>query len=592
MSLRVSMPMSKDKLRKLPSQHRYGVGVALAQQMAVTQGRLLFVIIVFSLAFLILAGRLLSVSFWQGGQAYTPHVEKTGDISQRAEIIDRQGVLLAVNLATASLYANPRVILDVKEAATKLHQLFPELSYKSIFSDLSSTKSFIWIKRNLTPKEQYEVNLLGIPGLYFERGERRVYPHGNLLSHVLGYVGLDGKGLAGIEKQFDRELSFHQPSHNEENSPSSSGLELSIDVRVQHVVHEELQVAMQEFHSLGAVSIIADVYSGEIISMVSLPDFDPHNPGDALSDQLFHRASLGVYEMGSSFKTFTLAAALDNKAVSVKDSFDVNSPIKAARFSISDYHPKGGWLSVPEIFMYSSNIGTAKIGLQAGKKAQQQFLKQFGLLDPVAIELPERATPIFPSPARWSDISMLTISFGHGIAVTPLHLVRAMSAMVNGGVLPELTLRKRIPELLAQQRRSWPQVIQSDTSEQMRKLLRLVVEHGTGSKAKSPGYWVGGKTGTAEKNHRGSYSKHMNLASFIAAFPIYDPKYVVLVIVDEPKGNKTTGGYATGGTITAPIAGKIISRVGPMLGMLPLSEQDEKMNRQLWLEFNRSGEAL
>lgn len=555
------------------------------QHLEVGMQRLLIVMVGFILAFSIIVFRLCDIVLFSSGSTYTPYRPVVRDIFERGDIIDRNGVLLAVNLATASLYANPKIILDAKEAAEKLHRALPELPYKQLLQDLKSQKTFVWIKRNLTPKEQYAVNNLGIPGLFFERGEKRVYPHGALLSHVLGYVGIDGRGLAGIEKQFDQRLSLDP----KEGTVHPEPLQLSIDVRVQNIMHEELRNAMQEFRALGAVGIVGDANTGEVLALVSLPDFDPHNPGSASVEQRFNRASLGVYEMGSSFKTFTMAMALDSKKVSVQDSFDVNAPIRVARFSISDYHGRGGWLSVPEIFMYSSNIGTAKIGMQVGRKKQQEFLKRCHLLNTLEIELPEKALPIYPPLQRWTDINMLTISYGHGIAVTPLHVVKAMSAIVNGGVLyPQTLLKQELSATLKGER-----IIQEETSEMMRRLLRLVVEQGTGGRAKAPGYVVGGKTGTAEKlTHSGGYSHSANLSSFIGAFPMHNPKYTILVILDEPKGTKATSGYATGGMTAAPIVGKVISRLGSILSLPPVNEEDEFIRKRISLDYKKSGENL
>ncbi|RYE12758.1 MAG: penicillin-binding protein 2, partial [Rickettsiales bacterium] len=294
--------------------------------------------------------------------------DKIVDISdkknKRADILDRNNILIASNLNTASIYANPNIILNIDEASDKLCEVLPDLNCNQLVRDLKSKKSFTWIKRNLTPKEQQLVNNLGIPGVFFEKGEKRIYPHRELLAHILGYVGLDGRGLAGIEKYMDNELS-----------DGRSQLNLSIDIRAQNIVHEELMDAIAEFRAIGAIGIVADASSGEIISAVSLPDYDPHSPAIANSEQLFNRFSLGLYEPGSTFKSYTMAMALDTKTIDLNDFYDVNAPIRAARFNITDYHAKGGLLSVPEIFMYSSNIGTAKISLDLGKKKQQSLLR-------------------------------------------------------------------------------------------------------------------------------------------------------------------------------------------------------------------------
>ena len=544
--------------------------------------RLLTMVILFSLGFLVISCRLVDVSlFGKGVEIYTQAPLNGENSFSRGDIIDRNGVLLAVNLSTASVYANPKVLIDAKDAAEKLSDALPDLSYNHLLKEFRSGKSFVWVKRNLTPKEQYAVNSLGLPGISFERGEKRIYPHGNLLSHVLGYVGMDGRGLAGIEKQFDTRLSNGAIKNKEDIAP----LQLSIDLRVQNILHEELSKAAEEYKAIGATGIVMDTMSGEVLAMVSLPDFDPHNPGTATSDQLFNRATLGVYEMGSTFKTFTLAMALDQDKISMTDTFDVNAPIHAARFNITDYHAKGGMLTVPEIFMYSSNIGAAKIAMEVGGKSQRQFLRKLGLLSPLEVELPEKASPIFPAESRWSDISTMTISYGHGIAVTPLHMAKAMGGLVNGGSLHSVTLLKRMEN----QPGKTVKVIKASTSDNVRRLLRLVVEHGTGEKAEVPGYLIGGKTGTAEKNTHGSYSQHAKLSSFLAAFPINKPRFVVLVILDEPKGTKATGGYATGGMVAAPVVGSVVARMGPLFDMNPVDSNSEEVRKALFIDYKKAG---
>lgn len=542
----------------------------------VDQLRIIIIMLGFSCFFVILIVKLSIITLFPIVDAKT-----TGQTSNiaiwRNEITDRNGVLLAVNLNTASLYANPKIIFNPKDVALKLISVLPQLNHDQLIKDLSSTKSFIWIKRNLTPREQQAVNSIGIPGLFFEKAQQRVYTHGPLLAHILGYVGLDNRGLAGIEKYYDDKLI-----QNNDEIINKTPLVLSIDVRVQNIVAEELIKSIEEFKAIGAVGIIMEANTGELISSVSLPSYDPHNPAAASKDQLFNRFSLGLYEPGSTFKIFTLAMALDSQTVDLHNTFNVESPIKAARFSITDYRSRhGGYLSVPEIFMHSSNIGTAKISLELGKKKQQQFLKSFGLLDRIMIELPERATPLYPQDKRWSDISTMTISYGHGIAVTPLHLVRATAAMVNGGNLPNLTLIK-------DNIKPTTSIISKDSSNKMQKLFRLVVEYGTGKKANTAGYLVGGKTGTADKNERGIYNRNSRLSSFIGAFPIIDPKYIILVMLDEPKGNQSTGGYATAGMTAAPTTRKIISRIGPLLGMETIDEQDQDIKQKLWLDYHET----
>ena len=331
-------------------------------------------------------------------------------------------------------------------------------------------------------------------------------------------------------------------------------------------MHAELSAAMETFQAKAAAGLILDVNSGELLSMVSLPDFDPHNSNAASDFAKFNRNTLGVYEMGSTFKSFTVANALDDGVVKLTDGFDATKPIKRARFMIRDSHPEARWLTVSEIYMHSSNIGTVQIADAVGVQRQQEFLSRLGLMDSLQVELPERASPLLP--ASWSGISSATVSFGHGMAVTPLHLARATAALVNGGVLQPVTLLKQGNGQVPQGTR----VISERTSQDMRRLMRKVVEKGTGRKADVQGYLVGGKTGTAEKASAGGYDRDAMLSSFVSAFPMNDPKYLVLVVLDEPQGTKETFGYATAGWTAAPVVSRVISRLGPMMGLVPVPE--------------------
>ncbi len=485
----------------------------------------------------------------------------------RGDIVDRNGELLATSLVTASVYANPKEIKNIEEAATRLSQALG-MDGKQLLSRLQSGKSFVWVKRNLAPREQQAVNSLGIPGLYFSPEERRVYPYGNLLAHVVGYVGVDNHGLAGLEKQFDRQLK---------NPGGGDPMTLSIDVRLQAILREETQKAVDTFRAIGAVGVIMDVRSGELLSMVSLPDFDPHKPGKAPDAARFNRVALGTYEMGSTFKSFTLAMAMEYGTATMQSGYDATNPLKISTFTIQDSHPQKRYLTIPEIYAYSSNIGAAKAALDVGTKRQKAFLDKIGMMKPIEIELPEKAPTLYPS--EWKEINTVTIAYGHGISVSPLHLVRGVATLVDGGTLPRLTLLRDGNKNRPQGER----VVSEQTSKNMRRLMRLVVDHGTATKADVPGYRVGGKTGTAEKVTGGGYSDSAKLASFISVFPVDDPQYVVLVMVDEPKGDKSTFGFATGGWIAAPVVGEVISRMGPMLGLSPQFDTPGDDAEKFWV---------
>lgn len=537
--------------------------------------RVICVAVFFGLCFMALGMRLLEVTLMGGGDlpfkklVTEPQLlltrEDDVDVSKvaenekvlRREIVDRNGMVLATSIETASLVANPTIIRHEKEVARGLNKIFPELSYESLHAQLMKKRStFLYVKRHLTPAQQEAVNNLGVPGLFFEPDMRRVYPYGGLFAHTLGYVGVDNQGLAGIEKFYDYQLQ--DPIKREP-------LQLSLDLRVQSIMHDELSKAVKEFSAIGATGVVMDIESGELISVANLPELDPHAPTKSSDEARFNRATLGSYEMGSTFKTFTMASALDYDVAGLSDGYDASRPIHYARFTISDSHPEGRWLSLPEIFAYSSNIGTAKLALDVGAKHQQAFLKKLGMFEKVSLEVPELARPLAPSSKNWSELTTMTVSYGHGISVSPMHLIRAIAAVAGDGHLHPMTLVKGGNKDKPRGER----VVKDETVHEVRDLLRLVVEHGTGRSANAPGYMVGGKTGTAEKITGGVYKADAKLALFVGVFPVEKPRYAILVMVDEPKGTKATYGYATGGWVSAPVVGRVVQRMAPLLGMRP-----------------------
>jgi cell division protein FtsI (penicillin-binding protein 3) len=531
-------------------------GVA-KQAMETGRNRLVLAAALFALAFGVIALRLVDVAVLQRpGEPRLARSDPTNTLRmERADILDRNGTLLATSLDTASLYANPHQVFDPAGAAAALASVLPDLNVSEVTVRLRKDRSFVWLRRNLTPRQKYDVNRLGIPGLYFQREQRRVYPHGRLTSHAIGFTGVDNDGLAGIERRFDDTLRH-----------GSEPLRLALDLRVQHILHQELTQSMAEFRARGAAGIVMDTDTGEVVAMVSLPDFDPNDPGAADPESRFNRITLGVYEMGSTFKLFTAAMALDSGRVTLKGGYDASRPIRVSRFVIRDYKPKNRWLSVPEILVYSSNIGAAKMALDVGTEGQRAFLQRLGMLTASAIEVPEVGTPLTPSP--WREINTMTVGFGHGLSVSPVNLASGVSALINGGFMMPATLIQRPADAPPVGKR----VIKTHTSTQLRWLMRLVVRRGTGKRAAAPGYLVGGKTGSAEKAGRGGYRKRALLSSFVGAFPMDEPRYVVLALLDEPKGNKSTYGYATGGWVAAPIIGRVIRRMAPLLGIEPVKE--------------------
>jgi cell division protein FtsI (penicillin-binding protein 3) len=473
----------------------------------------------------------------------------------RADIVDRNGSVLATTIETQSLFADAKQITDPVGTAEALASVLPDSNETDLAERLKSGKGFIWLRRRLAPNVVDAVNQLGIPGLDFQPEDERVYPQGALTGHVVGYTGIDNHGLAGIERSFDAALiQGRQP------------LKLSIDIRLQAIVREEAQHMMSEFDAIGSCGIVMKVKTGEILSLVSLPDFDPNDMDAATPAGIFNRATLGVYEMGSVFKVFNTALALENHKATLFSEFDVTHPIHIGRFTIHDYEPQNHPINVAEIFMLSSNIGSAKMALESGGSVQKAFLDRLGLLRPASIELPEIGTPHYPTP--WSDVNTMTVAFGHGISVSPLQYVVAANAIVNDGIMVPATLFKRPDGYIPPGTR----VVTHETSMDLRKLMRLVVTDGTGKNANVQGYLVGGKTGTAEKAEAHGYAKHLLLSSFLGVFPINDPQYLVLIVVDEPHGTKQTYGFATAGWNAAPTAAHVIARMAPLLDLRPIEE--------------------
>nr|WP_281500759.1 penicillin-binding protein 2 [Kordiimonas marina] len=527
----------------------------------IARGRLTVAVLLFLLGFAIMAARTieLGISTTAEKQVATRTIEVPPVKVARADIVDRNGEILATNLETSSLYANPSEIKNPKLAAAKLVSVLPDLSLADVEEKLSSGRKFVWLKRKLTPREKWQVNALGIPAFAFQDEEERVYPHGRLAAHALGFVDVDGKGLAGVEHFFNDRL--------DDPDRTTEPVKLSIDVRVQYALADELEAAKNAYQAVGAAGLVMDVNTGEVLAMVSLPDYDPNNVTGVSADERFNRVSQGVYELGSTMKTFTFAAALDDGVVTMNDGYDASKPLHVARFTIHDDHPRNRFLSVPEIFVYSSNIGTAQMALDLGTERQQAFLSKVGLLQPSTLELSEVGAPIYP--AQWHKISTMTISYGHGIAVSPVQLATGISAMVNGGRLMPATLIHT-----SGLHHGGRQVISPATSRKIRQLLRLTVMKGTGGRANAIGYRVGGKTGTAEKAENGGYARHSLISSFVGAYPMDDPRYVVFALLDEPHGTKETFGYKTGGWVAAPVVKNVILRTAPLLGIAPRKEDE------------------
>lgn len=533
------------------------------------RGRIVLIVGLFTIFYIVVAARLVDATLIQG---YFRQTDETATLEQeedkqvagaekhrRSDIVDRNGVLLATSLKTASLHADPKLILDAVGTAKALSQIFPDLTYGETLRKLQEKKRFVWIKRNLTPDEQKKILNIGDPGLAFDYDFRRFYPQGPLTAHMVGYSDVDGRGLAGVERSFNKIIAADKQP-----------IKLTLDIRLQHILRRELQKTMNDFTAKASAGVIMDVHTGEVLAAVSLPDFDPQSP-NANPNEMFNRVTLGVFEMGSIFKIFTTAALIDKTHVNMGQTYHTTEPLVRYGRKISDYHPEKHPLTVPEIFMHSSNIGTALMAESIGTKGLRDFYKDLGLTTKEDFEIDEVGAPLLPNP--WREISTLTASYGHGIAVTPLQVVAAAASIINGGTLVKPTLVR--PEDGSLPKQSNVRVVKQETSLKMRQLMRLVVTEGTGGNAEVPGYMVGGKTGTADKAINGRYVAGKRMSSFMGVFPINDPKYVVFTMFDEPMPNKKSYGFATAGWVAAPAVNRIISGMVPLLNMKPLQGQPD-----------------
>ena len=531
------------------------------------KSRVAIVIASFTAVYCIIGGRLV-----QYGLAQPEMVSSIGRadnlMASRPDILDRNGEILATDIRTVSLYAEPHKIVDADEAVEQLSTVLPSLNVADIYNKLKSPSRFQWLRRQLTPKQQSEILALGIPGIGFRPEKRRFYPGGATASHIVGHVNVDNRGIAGMERWIDNQGLADLAAIGMTSDAKLEPVKLSIDLRVQNILRDVVVDAMTKFRSIAAGGVVMDVTTGEILAMVSYPDYDPNKPADGAKEGWMNRMSNGTFEMGSTFKSFTTAMALDSGKVKLTDSFDATNPIRIGGFTIKDFHGKRRVLTVPEIFQYSSNIGTAKMADLVGIEGHKEFLTRIGLLTRMQTELPEVKMP--SQPREWKKINSITISFGHGVSTTPLQTAVAGAALLNGGNLIEPTFLPRTPE---QAQAVSTKVIKQSTSDDMRFLFRWNGVNGSGRNARVPGFNVGGKTGTADKVVNGRYSNDANFNAFLAGFPIDKPRYVVLTFIDEPKTDKGNGAALAGNT-AAPMVHDIISRSAPLLGVEPKFGED------------------
>ena len=472
------------------------------------------------------------------------------DLSTRADLTDRHGTLLATTLSTYSLYAEPSRIWNAAETAGALTRLRPDLDRRKVEAQLASERAFVWIDRGLTPAERQAVFELGHPGLGFRREPKRAYPAAPLAAHLVGWTDIDLRGAAGAERAFDTRLAA-------EGAPRVA---LSIDARAQFAVEEELAAATERFSALSGAAVVLDIRSGEVIALASAPDFNANRYGEASPESRFNHAAMSTYDLGSVFKPLTVAMALEDGLTTRSEMFDVHKPYKVLNKFIRDDHPSDVPLSLDYVLAESSNRGTAMLAQRIGAERQQDFLRQLGLLSRVPYELGESAKPQVQR--RWGEMATVTVSYGHGLSVTPLALTTAIAAMLNDGVYMPPTVLRRDATHQVETRR----VFSSQVSRDLADMMRITVVEGTGKKADVPGFGVMGKTGTAEKpSATGGYDRKRLVTSFVAAWPHHAPRYAMIVTLDEPQAIEGTYGYATAGWNAAPTAGRIIERIGPML---------------------------
>ena len=533
------------------------------------QNRIRLIGMGFGVAFLAISGQLTKLTLFPKFEDAKNRIVAAEPLP-RPDIVDRNGVLLATDIAVASLYADPSKIIDIDEAIELLTATVPDLDAKELRKKLSTKKSFAWLKRQVSPDERDAVYDLGIPGVGYVNERRRVYPQGRLAGHVVGYVDIDTKGIAGLEKYLDDQGAIYTASLAQPEEHRSQPAQMSVDVRVQAALIDELSQAIEKFRAIAAGGIVLDVTTGEVIALVSLPDFNPNQENKNFSKAQQNHMTSGVYELGSVIKAVTFAMAFDYGTANLQSRYDARFPLVIGNARINDYHAKRRVLTVPEIFTNSSNIGTARMALDVGIERHQAFLRRVGLFDRLQTELPESARPLLPR--RWSKLVTATAAFGHGFAVQPLQGAAVVAGLLNGGNMMTPTLLKRSREdalAMAQN------IVKPNSSEMLRTLFRLNAVEGTASHADVIGYRVGGKTGTAEKVVNGRYAKDKRLNSFIGAFPMDSPKYLLLVMLDEPKATPETFGFATSGWNAVPVAGKIIERIAPMLGIAPVFSADD-----------------
>ena len=548
---------------------RRQLGLAMAHQ------RLMLLLLILMLGIAAICARLI----WIGVASTTSsRAAASNGIIARGDIVDRNGQVLARTIEAWSVGVHPsRLLGDVDNLAVQLARLMPERTEEQYRALLKSGRSFTYLRRRAMPELVAQVNALGEPAMAFAREPERLYPQVTVAAHAIGFTDFDGHGVMGMERVLESRLSDPQKR--------GAPIALSIDMRVQAAMESELASAMTDLQAEGATGLVMDVQTGELIAMVSLPVFNPNKSGEAQPEALRNNVTQSVYELGSAFKPLTMANAIESGIVqNLGRRYDATAPISVGPFTIKDDHPQHRWLNVPEALVHSSNIVTARVADELGRERSEAFYRKMGFGKPVELELKERGRTIWPT--NWGRAANMTIAYGHGMAVTPLHLANAYAMIVNGGILRPATLLQ-VP---AGQAVKGERIISEKTSLLMRKMLRLIVTEGTGKNAGADGLRVGGKTGTAEKPGVGGYSKTVNVSTFAAAFPMDAPRYVVIAMLDAPKGSARSFGQTTAAWTAAPVVAKVIARAGPMLGVYPDNSRDIDVSDIVPLLWKAPGE--
>ncbi len=552
---------------KQKSNDFYPVGVEIPQQsldryrcvdaatknvLLIAKHRVVFIMVALVVCFGVMLGRLFQLTIVDHhARNFKPSVLRTQYETTRKNIVDRNGIVLATSLPTVDLSVNPKQVKNPAETAQRLAGALPDLDYDEVYDKLRSPSNFKYIKRNLTPKERNSVNWLGYHFLQETKGEKRAYPQGRLFAHILGATDIDNHGIAGLEKSYEINLQ-------------KETVQLSLDTSVQEMTRQALQKGVKKHHAEGGLGIVMDVRNGEVLAMVSLPDYDPNLAADGNETDRFNKATLGTYEFGSVFKLFNTAMALDYKDIRLTDRFDASQTIRIGRKIIEDYRGENRSLRVPEILIHSSNIGSVLIAQQSGWEKQRDFLKRFGFYERLPIQLSERGWTQYPQGKKWADITSANVAFGYGISITPLHLIAGVSALVNGGYYRVPTFVRGGNDAAIEY-----QVVQPETSEAMRRMMWAVVNWDIKKTDPVAGYAVGGKTGSANLLENGKYVLGALRTTFVGAFPMNDPKYAVLVTLENPKRTKETWMFNTAGWNAKPVALDIVAQIAPYLGVAP-----------------------